>query len=162
TSFPPLKTATSDASRLPAPTTSFVGRELELRELVDVLADRRLVTLTGAGGSGKTRLALEVAGRLAERHRDGVRLVELAGLGTDPLVPEAVLGALGMREPTAGRSATEALCASLADRDVLLVLDNCEHIVGGVATLVSELLPACAQLRVLATSREPLRVPGEV
>jgi predicted ATPase/class 3 adenylate cyclase len=162
TSFPPLKTATSDASRLPAPTTSFVGRERELREVVDLLASRRLVTLTGVGGSGKTRLALEVARRVADRHRDGVCLVELAGLGTDTLVPEAALGALGMREPTAGRSASEFLCAALADRALLLVLDNCEHVVAGVAALVSELLPACPALHVLATSREPLRVPGEV
>src|SRR5262245_12757606 len=163
TAFPPLKiTATSGASHLPAPTTSFVGRERELRELGELLAARRLVTLTGAGGSGKTRLALEVARRVAERHRDGVRLVELAGLGTEALVPEAVLGALGMREPTAGRSATESLCAALADRDLLLMLDNCEHVVAGVAALVSELLQACAPLHVLATSREPLRVPGEV
>jgi predicted ATPase/class 3 adenylate cyclase len=161
TAFPPLKTATSGASNLPAPTTSFVGRERELRELVDLLASRRLVTLTGVGGSGKTRLALEVARRVAERHRDGVRLVELAGLGTDALVPEAVLGALGMREPTVGKSASEFLCASLTDRDLVLVLDNCEHVVGGVAALVSKLLPACAQLHVLATSREPLRLPGE-
>jgi predicted ATPase/class 3 adenylate cyclase len=162
TSFPPLKTATSGTSRLPAPTTSFVGRDRELHELVDVLASRRLVTLTGAGGSGKTRLALEAARRVAERHRDGVCLVELAGLGTDELVPEAVLGGLGMREPTAGRSASEFLCASLADRDFLLVLDNCEHVVAGVTGLVRELLPACARLHVLATSREPLRVPGEL
>jgi predicted ATPase len=162
TSFPPLKTATSGVSRLPAPTTSFVGRERDLRELVDLLASRRLVTLTGVGGSGKTRLALEVARRVAERHRDGVRLVELAGLGTEALVPDAVLGALGMREPAAGTSATEALCAALADRALLLVLDNCEHVVAGVAALVSELLPACPALHVLATSREPLRLPGEV
>jgi predicted ATPase/class 3 adenylate cyclase len=162
TSFPPLKTAMSGASHLPAPTTSFVGRERELREVVDLLASRRLVTLTGVGGSGKTRLALEVARRVADRHRDGVCLVELAGLGTDALVPEAVLGALGMREPTAGRSATEVLCAALADRDTLLVLDNCEHVVAGAAALVSELLPACAELHVLATSREPLHLPGEV
>src|SRR5262249_58473392 len=97
-----------------------------------------------------------------ERHRDGVRLVELAGLGTDALVPDAVLGALGMREPTAGRSATESLCAALAERELLLVLDNCEHVVAGVAALVSKLLPACAPLHVLATSREPLGLPGEV
>src|SRR4029453_11857319 len=134
----------------------------DLRELVDLLASRRLVTLTGVGGSGKTRLALEVARRVAERHRDGVRLVELAGLGTEALVPDAVLGALGMREPAAGTSATEALCAALADRALLLVLDNCEHVVAGVAALVSELLPACPALHVLATSREPLRLPGEV
>jgi class 3 adenylate cyclase len=133
TSFPPLKTATSSASYLPAPTTSFVGRERELQELVDVLASRRLVTLTGAGGSGKTRLALEAARRVEDRHRDGVRLIELAGLGTDTLVPDAVLGALGMREPPAGTSATGALCAALADRAMLVVLDNCEHVVAGVA-----------------------------
>jgi predicted ATPase len=162
TSFPPLNTATNGVSHLPAPTTSFVGREQELRELVDLLAARRLVTLTGAGGSGKTRLALEAARRVEDQHRDGVCLVELAGLGTDALVPAAVLGALGMREPTAGRSASEFLCAALADRDLLLVLDNCEHVIAGVAALVSELLPACAGLHVLATSREPLRLPGEV
>src|SRR5262249_26919259 len=143
TSFPPLKPATSGTGRLPAPTTSFVGRERELRELVDVLAARRLITLTGAGGSGKTRLALEGARRVAERHRDGVCLVELAGLGSEALVPEAVLGALGMREPAAGRSASEVLCAALADRDLLVVLDNCEHVIAGVAALVTELLPAC-------------------
>jgi predicted ATPase len=161
-SFPPVRAAKSPSGTLPAATTSFVGRERQLQELVDLLSGRRLVTLTGAGGSGKTRLALEVARRLQSVHRDGVRLVELAGLGNADLVPDAVLGALGMREPPAGTSATEALCAALADRALLLVLDNCEHVVTGVATLVSGLLPACAGLHVLATSREPLRVSGEV
>jgi predicted ATPase len=161
-SFPPVQVATSRSGTLPTATTSFVGRERQLEELIDLLATRRLVTLTGAGGSGKTRLALEAARRLQDVHRDGVRLVELAGLGNAALVPDTVLGALGMREPTAGRSATEFLSAALADRDLLLVLDNCEHVVAGVAGLVSVLLPACAQLQVLATSREPLRVPGEV
>src|SRR5262245_45876526 len=149
TAFPSLASATSGARHLPAATTSFVGRERELLELVELLAPRRLVTLTGAGGSGKTRLALEAANRVEDRHRDGVFLVELAGLGTGALVPEAVLGALGMREPTAGRSASEFLCAALADRDLLLVLDNCEHVVEEVAALVSELLRACAGLDVL-------------
>src|SRR5262245_3700191 len=142
-SFPAVHAATSRSGTLPAATTSFVGRERQLEELVDLLAVRRLVTLTGAGGSGKTRLALEVARRLQAAHRDGVCLVELAGLGNADLVPDAVLGALGMREPPAGTSATEALCAALADRALLLVLDNCEHVVTGVATLVSALLPAC-------------------
>jgi predicted ATPase len=161
-SFPPVPVAKSPSSTLPAATTSFVGRERQLEELVDLLATRRLVTLTGAGGSGKTRLALEAARRLEDAHRDGVRLVELAGLGNAALVPDAVLGALGMREPTAGRSATEFLCVSLADRDTLIVLDNCEHVVAGVAALVSALLPACPGLHLLATSREALRVTGEV
>jgi predicted ATPase len=97
-----------------------------------------------------------------DRYRDGVCLVELAGLGADARVPEAVLGALRVREPTAGRSASEVLCAALADRDLLLVLDNCEHVVAGVAALVNELLLACAELHLLVTSREPLRVAGEV
>jgi predicted ATPase len=161
-SFPPVPAALSRSGTLPAATTSFVGRERQLQELVDLLAVRRLVTLTGVGGSGKTRLALEVARRLQGSDRDGVCLVELAGLGNAELVPGAVLGALGMREPPAGMSATEALCAALADRAMLVVLDNCEHVVTGVATLVSALLPACAGLHVLATSREPLRVSGEV
>src|SRR5262245_15948578 len=161
-SFPPVPAAMSRAGTLPAATTFFVGRERQLQELVDLLAVRRLVTLTGAGGSGKTRLALEVARHVQGAHRDGVRLVELAGLGNTELMPGAVLGALGMREPPAGTSATEALCAALADRALLLVLDNCEQVVGGVAALVSALLPACAGLHVLATSREPLRVSGEV
>jgi predicted ATPase len=160
--FPPVPAALSRSGTLPAATTSFVGRERQLQELVDLLATRRLVTLTGAGGSGKTRLALEVARRLQDAQRDGVRLVELAGLGNAALVPDAVLGALGMREPQAGTSATEALCAALADRAMLVVLDNCEHVVAGVAALVSALLPACAGLHVLGTSREPLRVTGEV
>src|SRR5262245_36688591 len=160
-SFPPLHATTSRSGTLPAATTSFVGRERQLHELVDLLAVRRLVTLTGAGGSGKSRLALEVARRLQGAQRDGVYLVELAGHGSAELVPHAVLGALGMREPPAGTSATEALCGALADRALLLVLDNCEHVVAGVAALVSALLPACAGLHVLATSREPLRVSGE-
>src|SRR5215813_14659438 len=93
-----------------------------------------------------TRCGRDWSSDVCSSDLDGVCLVELAGLGSDALVPEAVLGALGMREPTAGRSATEFLCASLADRDTLLVLDNCEHVVGGVAALVSALLPACANL----------------
>src|SRR5262245_30930800 len=141
--------------------TSFVGRERELRELVDLLASRRLVTLTGVGGSGKTRLAVEVARRAADRHAYGLRLVELAGLDMDALVPEATLGALGVPDLEAGISATDRLTRHLADRDALLVLDNCEHVVSGAAALVAALLPACPGLHVLATSREPLRVPGE-
>src|SRR5262249_61266396 len=101
-SLPPVPAAMSRSGTLPAATTSFVGRARQLQELVDLLAVRRLVTLTGVGGSGKTRLALEVARRLQGNDRDGVCLVELAGLGNAGLVPDAMLGALGMREPPAG------------------------------------------------------------
>src|SRR5262245_38229129 len=158
----PNQSAADVPAALPAALTSFVGREGEVTALVELLEVRRLVTLTGVGGAGKTRLALEVAARVAGRHRDGVRLVELAGLRDGALVPEAVLAALGMSQPEAGRTATEMLCAALAHRDLLLVVDNCEHVVDAVAELLGTLLPACASLRVLATSREPLRIPGEV
>jgi hypothetical protein len=107
--------------------TSFVGRAAEVTELTELLGARRLVTLTGVGGAGKTRLALEVAARVAGRHRDGVRLIELAGLRDGALVPEAVLAALDMRQPEARRTPTEVLCAALGHRDLLLVVDNCEH-----------------------------------
>src|SRR5262249_60224637 len=97
----------------------------------------------------------------AARHEHGVCLVELAGLDLETLVPEATLGALGLREGDAGVSATDRLARHLADREMLLVLDNCEHLVAGVAAFVTALMPACPALHILATSREPLRVPGE-
>jgi len=124
-------------------------------------ADRGLLTMTGTGGCGKTRLALEVAATLREQFADGVWYVELAGIGEPALVPIAVATALGMREAP-GRSAIETLRQSLRDRALLLVLDNCEHLVDACARLVDDLLSGCPGLRVLATSREPLRTSGEL
>jgi non-specific serine/threonine protein kinase len=161
-SFPALECIPDETAYLPVAATSFVGREQQLQDLVKLMTTSRLVTLTGAGGSGKTRLALELARTAQAAHREGVRFVELAGVRTDELVPGAVVAALGMRDPTSGRLPTEFLCASLASGDPLLVLDNCEHIVSGVAGLVAELLRACPNLQVLATSREPLRLASEV
>jgi predicted ATPase/DNA-binding CsgD family transcriptional regulator len=145
---------------LPLQLSSFVGRERELAEVKRLLEGTRLLTLTGPGGCGKTRLAL-AAGELAEGFGDGVRWVELASLADPSLVPQVVASAIGVREQP-GRSPTESLCAYLGSKKVLLVLDNCEHLVEACAELVEVLLHSCAQLRVLATSREALGIAGEV
>jgi len=147
---------------LPGQLTSFVGRDEELRRVGKLLCEARLVTLHGPGGAGKTRLAVEAAGR-----QDGdVCFVELATLSPGGDVPHAVLGALGLRE--AGlrgaadpRDATERLVAALADRRLLVVLDNCEHVVADAARLAARILAAAPGVRVLATSREPLGITGE-
>ncbi|RAO40695.1 Transcriptional regulatory protein EmbR [Micromonospora noduli] len=148
---------------LPSQLTTFVGREEELKRVGDLLGDRRLVTLTGPGGAGKTRLAIEAAGRV-----DGeVRFVELAGLADGSDVPQAVLSALGLRDAglrapaESGWQTTDRLVEALAERQLLLVLDNCEHVLVDAARLAARLLSACPALRVLATSREPLGLAGE-
>ena len=140
--------------------TSFVGRADAVGEVAGLLDEGRLVTVTGPGGVGKTRLAAEVAGRVASRFADGVWLVELAAV-TDPArVPSAVAAVLGVRE-LPGVPVSDSLAAVLARRQMLLVLDNCEHVVMAVAGLCGALLPAADDLRVLATSREPVGVSGE-
>ncbi len=136
--------------------TSFIGRDGPVREIVGLVGQYRLVTVTGPGGSGKTRLAGEVARRVA----DGVWLAELASV-TDPVqVPAVVAAALGVRE-LPGVRVVDALVRVLARQQLLLVLDNCEHVIGAAAALCAGLLSACDDMRVLATSREPLRVAGE-
>jgi len=145
---------------LPVALTSFVGRDRELREVARLLDRSRLVTLTGAGGAGKTRLALEAAAARASACRDGVWLVELAGLGQPALVPKAAASALGLTLPSQ-RAPLDGLSAQLAGWHALLILDNCEHVVDACAVLCEHLLGACAGLRILATSREPLRASGE-
>ncbi|WP_410562459.1 BTAD domain-containing putative transcriptional regulator [Amycolatopsis sp. cmx-4-61] len=143
---------------LPAQLTSFVGRDDELRQLTELLARARLVTLTGPGGTGKTRLAVEVAAA----QPGPVAFVELAPHGGAD-VAGAVLAALGLRESSRGgpQDPVERLVPALRDRPVLLVLDNCEHVVDVAARLAARLLAACPGLRVLATSREPLGITGE-
>jgi len=144
----------------PAALTSFIGRAGPVREVAGLLAGHRLVTVTGPGGSGKTRLASEVAKPVADRFADGVWLVELAPLRDPALAAAVVATALGVREQP-GESAAGALARVLARRQLLLVLDNCEHVIGAAAALSAGLLSACDDVRILATSREPLAVAGE-
>ena len=145
---------------LPARLTSFVGRERELAELERLLGEARLVTLTGAAGAGKTRLALEFATGAVEGFRDGVWLAGLAGIADPQLVPSLVMEALGVRQ-SGEAAAMEAMRWRLRSAELLLVLDNCEHLLGTCADLATALLGSCPGLRVLATSREVLGVPGE-
>ena len=145
---------------LPAARTSFIGRAGPVREVTGLLEEHRLVTVTGPGGSGKTRLAGEVAGRVAGRFADGAWLVELAPVGDPEQVPGVVAAALGVREQP-GAPVAGTLGRVLARRQLLLVLDNCEHVLGAAAALCAELVAVCDDLRILATSREGLRVAGE-
>jgi non-specific serine/threonine protein kinase len=146
---------------LPAERTSFIGRERELAEVERVLATTRLLTLTGVGGCGKTRLALKAARNLLEAYPGGAWLVELAPLSEGELVPQAVATALGVREQPGRRPFTATLADALREEEALLVLDNCEHLIDAVAQLVDTLLDSCPALRILATSREALSVASE-
>jgi predicted ATPase/DNA-binding CsgD family transcriptional regulator len=144
----------------PAVRTSFIGRAGSAREVAVLLERHQLVTVTGPGGSGKTRLACEVARRVAGQFADGVWLVELAQVGDPGQVPAVVAAALGVREQP-GLPVAGTLARVLARQQLLLVLDNCEHVLGAAAGLCAELSGACDDLRMLATSREGLRVAGE-
>jgi predicted ATPase/tetratricopeptide (TPR) repeat protein len=146
---------------LPAETSTFVGRGHELGELAALLGQTRLLTLTGVGGVGKTRLAVELGRRHEAAYADGELLVELDSLDDGALVPGAVAEALDL-QALRGGAVVDALSTELEPLELLLVLDNCEHLIGGAAALVDALLRAAPRLTVLATSREPLRVPGEV
>jgi predicted ATPase/DNA-binding SARP family transcriptional activator len=141
--------------------TSFVGRRRELAEIDQALGRTRLLTLTGPGGAGKTRLAYEAAARLLDSYPDGVHVAELASLSRPELVPQTVASVLDVPLPETG-TAEVALARQLAERRLLLVLDNCEHLLDACARLAAALLRTCPDVVVLATSREPLRVGGEV
>jgi predicted ATPase/class 3 adenylate cyclase/DNA-binding CsgD family transcriptional regulator len=159
--FPPLRTPKALVSHnLPAQLTSFVGRQAEIKSLREALETNRLVTLTGAGGAGKTRLAVHVAADLAEKYSDGICYVDLAPITHPAVVPVTAARALGLPDQP-GRSTIDTLQQHLRDRHMLLVLDNCEHLLDASASLVAALLGAAPRLTVLATSREPLGVTGE-
>jgi predicted ATPase/class 3 adenylate cyclase/DNA-binding CsgD family transcriptional regulator len=160
--FPALRTSKPVAAdHLPVQLTSFIGRGAEIDALRPIVVADRLVTLTGAGGAGKTRLAIEVAGQMATDFGDGVWYVDLAPIIDPDLVPVAMASALGLADQPS-HSTTDALIRLASDRRMLVLLDNCEHLVDATAALVTALLSVCPGLTLLATSREPIGVPGEV
>ncbi len=159
--FIPLRALPVTATNLPVQLTSFVGREQERSELEEILAEARVVTLIGPGGSGKTRLAVEVAAATGDVRADGVWFVDLAPLTSPEQVAITVAAPFGVSGDT-GRPADAVLADYLSDRAVRLVIDNCEHVIDEVADLVARLLQAAPRLQILATSRERLGVPGEV
>jgi len=160
--FPPLRAReTVVAQHLPVQFTSFVGREAEMNDVRQILADNRLVTLTGAGGVGKTRLAVQVAAGIAGGFGGGVWLVDLAPITDPDLVAVEVIRALGLPDQP-GRSTMDTLLRFVGDRRMLLVLDNCEHLLDASAALIVALLEGCPAVTVVATSREPIGVAGEV
>jgi predicted ATPase/class 3 adenylate cyclase len=157
---PPLRTGGFVRSNLPIMLTTFVGREPELAELRGVLAEQRVVTIVGTGGAGKTRLAIELATSIAERFPDGIWFVDLAPLTSGTLVADEFAAVLNIRA-TSASAVLERLVSSLRARTTLLVVDNCEHVIDEAARCIAHLVAHCPQLRVIATSRESLRIAGE-
>lgn len=160
--FPPLRSLDNPAlaNNLPAQSSQFIGRERELTELRPLVEAQRVVTLTGAGGSGKTRLALQVAAELLDGSGDGVWLVELAGATDEDSVTPAIAETLHLvAQP--GRPMLESIIDALAPQRMLILLDNCEHVIGMCAKIVDTLIRRCPQVHALCTSREPLGITGE-
>jgi predicted ATPase len=158
--FAPLRSLDAFPSNLPLQTTGFVGREQELVDVASALEDARVVTLTGVGGVGKTRLATQVAADVLPRYRDGAWLCELAPVGEPEAIGEALAAGLGV-QPRMGQTLDETVLDFLRSKELLLVLDNCEHLLDSVARLVDRIVHAAARVTVLATSREGLAVSGE-
>jgi predicted ATPase/class 3 adenylate cyclase len=160
--FPPPRSLGDPAlpNNLPAQLSAFIGRDREMNEVRALVESRRLVTLTGAGGSGKTRLALQVAAELLDGSGDGVWLAELAAVSDGDAVPAAICEALGIGEQP-GRPVLDSLLDALAFQFVLIVLDNCEHLIGACAKTADAILRHCPRVHLLVTSREPLGIGGE-
>ncbi len=158
--FPPLRSGTSHTTNLPLQVTSFVGRERELADIERLLSTGRMVTLVGVGGTGKTRLALQAAAEVVERYPGGAWLVELAPLTDASLVATEVARALRV-QPQPGQPPLETLVDYLRSKHLLLLIDNCEHLIGAAADVAHHLLGRCAELSLLASSREPLGIDAE-
>lgn len=160
--FPPLRVRTAVAAQnLPAQLTSFVGRHAQIDELREIITANRLVTLTGAGGAGKTRLSVELAAAVSSGFSDGTWYVDLAPITIPEVAPVAVARTLGLPDQP-GRSTMDLLVRFFSDKRILLLLDNCEHLLDACGAMTIELLAASPQLTILATSREPLGLPGEL
>ena len=160
TDFPPLATQGDSSGNLRVPTSTLIGRDTELDELASALAAHRLVTLTGPGGVGKTRLALEIAGQVAGDFPDGVWLFELATVSDPAAVPDAVAAVLGITQQP-GKTVSESVAAALEGRVRLLVFDNCEHVLDAAAELIESIVSQSLTVRIVATSREGLGVADE-
>lgn len=158
--FPPLKSLEITPNNLPLQLTSFIGREHEIDEIKDLLRSARLVTLTGAGGTGKTRLGMEIAKQMGEQFPEGVWLIDFAVLPEPNLILQAITTALGVREEPK-RSLIQTLTDHLRSKKLLLLFDNCEHLVAACAQVADTLLQVCPRLQILATSREALGLTGE-
>ena len=158
--FPALRSLEATPNNLPQLLTSFIGRDHEIKEAEELLAHARLVTLLGIGGLGKTRLSLQIARDVLDSYRDGAWLVDLAPIRDPSIMASEAAKVLGVREEP-GRLLIETLCAHLKPRNLLLILDNCEHLITPSAELVHAILGAALEVRIIATSREALRVPGE-
>ncbi len=159
--FPPLRSLPPKRHNLPVQMTSLIGRTTEIEAVRERLAGAHLLTLTGSGGVGKTRLALQVAAELLEEYPDGVWLADLAALSDPLLVPQTAAQAVGAQEEP-GRNLTETLADTLKEKRLLLILDNCEHLIDACAHLADRLLRACPEMKILATSREVLGIAGEM
>jgi len=159
--FPALRTLSALPNNLPLQLTSFVGREKEIADVKRQLRDTRMLTLIGPGGTGKTRLALQAAGELLDQYADGVWLVELASVLDPLLLSRAIATALGLRDEPQ-RPVIDMLCDYLIEKNTLIILDNCEHLVDACARTADRLLQASAHIHILATSRETLGTAGEV
>ena len=159
--FPPLRATSPRLHNLPTRRTAFIGRERDKTEVKKLLQTDQLLTLVGSGGAGKTRLAIEVAGELAAEYVDGAWLVELAGLTDGTLVANAVAQALGI-PTTSDRAPLDTLSDAIAGNELLIVLDNCEHLLDACAELVDRVLRSCPSVGILATSRERIGIPAEV
>ena len=159
--FPALRSLEATPNNLPQQMTSFIGRERELSEVGAMLGQHRLLTLLGAGGLGKTRLSLQLGADVLDDFADGVWLVELAPSTDERMVAQAVASVLGVKEER-GRPVVEALLEFVKDRHLLILLDNCEHLALACAALARDLLQVGREVRIVATSREPLHLAGEV
>ncbi|MDQ3022248.1 MAG: tetratricopeptide repeat protein [Bacteroidota bacterium] len=158
--FPPLKTLDASPNNLPVQLTSFIGREEEMMQVKKLIKQTHLLTLTGSGGSGKTRLALQVAAGVIDDFANGVWFVHLASIFDPALLPQAIMKVFGLKEEPK-RSLEDTLCDYLKDKEILIILDNCEHLIEQCAKLTEKLLCTSPKLKIIATSREALRCSGE-